>query len=340
IGSNTTDSSGRAIFNWEDSVDTIGNHTIACNITHDQSVFYNSTANNSAETFFLIETGNTTAELDINLVPSAAAENLTRQLNRTYMLYINITNNGTTNSMYDISVDIDTPAGVIAEPVTCMSLLPEETCNLTSMLNVTYEAAEGFKDIYVNVTWVNADVSVNNISAADGITVVNSTVLNITEESLNYTIPRGGSFQAGTFTIMSYGNTDLSGITINVSGGDAENISQWVSFTPPSVSSIAHMGDQSVDVFLDVPNNATEGVYVTNITANATGSVCSPAGLCWDYMTFTVNVSVHDWRIGTENINKTIGLMPFNGTLGVIDVINQKSQEWSFNVSSEGNITG
>ncbi len=336
LGSNTTDSGGRALFHWVNSSDIEDNHTITCNITDDSNVFYNDTSNNTASTFFLVRSGNTNASLDLNLVPSSQAENLSRELNRSYTLYVNLTNIGDTEGMYNIQVRISTEEGVYAGDVTCGtgSLLPHTGCNMTSMVNVSYLATEGYKPLDVNVTWLNADTTQDNVSDTRGITVVNSTILSISEDYLNYTMPRGGSsFQAGTFIIQSYGNTDLRDTELNVSGGDSGNVSQWVSFSPSSVPVIAHDGQQAVDVYLTVPNNVSERTYVTNITANATGSFCSPAGLCQDALEFRVNVTVHDWSVSDTYANKTIGLMPFNGTIDSILVTNNKEDEWTFNVS-------
>jgi hypothetical protein len=344
IGSNATDSAGMSLFNWVNSSDSEGNYTIVCNITDDPYAFYNVTGNNSAELYFNISSGNTTAEVEVNLAPSTPAENLTRIFNRTYYLEINITNTGQAESMYDVVVEISTTTGIHAEPVGCPAILPTQGCDRTSAINVTYLATEGYKDIYVNVTWLNSDASQGNASNATGLDVVNNTVLNVVETEVNYTVPRGGSAQAGSFTVESFGNTDLLSVNLSLSGGNASEIGQWnLSYSPePPIGLIPHNGEQLVNISLDVPDNATEGLYTASIFANSTGSSCSPASLCWDYLVFNLNVTMPDWGVSENQLNKTIGLNPdpLNGTIGIVQVTNNKDANWTFNASVEGNGTG
>ena len=233
IGSNATGPDGMAVLGWENSSDSEGNHTITCNITDDPDVFYNATAENSAEMYFNVSSGNTTGMVNVSISPATPAQNLTKSLNRTYYLDINITNTGASESMYDIIVEITTATGVYAEPVSCPPLPPSQECDRTSLINVTYLATQGYKDIYVNVTWTNSDMSAGNASNATGITVVNNTALNIIESEVNRTIPRGGSVTAGNFTVESFGNTDLLSVAFSLSGNNASEISGWnLAYTP------------------------------------------------------------------------------------------------------------
>jgi uncharacterized membrane protein len=345
IGSNTTDSDGRALINWVNSSDSEGNHTIVCNIMDDSVVFYNSTEDDSAEILFNISSGTTTGEVWIDLTPTTEAENLTRAFNRTYYLDINISNTGPSESMYDVAVEINssvTSGGIRAEPVICPPIPPGQRCDRTSIINVTYLATEGYKDIHVNVTWTNSDTSQGNTSNATGVMVVNNTALNIIESEVNHTMPRGGSVLAGNFTVESFGNTNLLAIVFSESGDNVSEIQDWISYTPSSIASIPHTGEQLVNITVTVPDNATEGLYRANITANATGSSCSPAGVCWDYFVLNLNVSMPDWMVSETQLNKTIGInpVPLNGTIGIIQVTNNKDVNWSFAVSMEGNGTG
>jgi hypothetical protein len=340
VGSSTSNSSGTALFNLVNSTDVEGNHTIVCNITDDADVFYNATSFNSAELYFNISTGNTTAKVDVNLTPATEADSLTRIFNHTYYLDINISNTGTSESMYDVIVMINTTTGIYAEPVSCPPIPSYQDCDRTSVVNVTYLATEGNKDIYVNVTWLNSDASEGNASNSTNITVVNNTVLNIVEDEINYTMPRGGSFVAGNFTVQAYGNTDLLSIVFSESGDNASAISQWISYTPSSIATILLDAEQPVNITLTVPDNATEGLYTATITANASGSSCSPASECWDGFVLNLNVTRPDWSLSQEQLNKTIGLLGVNGTIGVVQVINHKNATWTFNVTLDSSANG
>jgi hypothetical protein len=340
IGSNTTDQTGMALINWINSSDSAGNHTIICNITDDSTSFYNVTSDNSGSISFNISSGNTTGSVDALISPATAADNLTKGYNHTYYLDINVSNTGSSESMYDVVVSISVPAGISATTVSCQPIQPYQSCDQTSILEVTYLAVEGLKDVYVNVTWLNSDTSQSNASNATSISVVNNTVLNIIETDLNYTIPRGGSMDVGNFTVESYGNTDLLSVTFSESGDNASLAGQWITYSPTGIPNILLDASQLVNITIDVPENASEGIYLFNITADATGSSCTPSTECQDNLTFLLNVTVPDWGVAETSLNKTIGITPVNGSIGRIEVTNNKGVLYEFNATLDSGANG
>ena len=251
-------------------------------------------------------------------------------------MIVNNTGNGT---MYSVDVTISTPTGIEAIPVNCPVLEIGSYCNVTSQVNVTYLAVPGNQTINITVDWSNADSTQGNVSNQTSVTVMNKTVLNMVETWINYTISRGDSRNIGNFTIEAFGNTEITGINFSESGGNASDVTQWISYNPVNVSSILQGSNQEVLVNTTVPSNTTLGVYLVNITADATGSTCSPTSECSDYMLLNLTVSVPDWEGTPSNMSKTVGLISDNGTIGSITITNNRATNYTFNVSLSGNGT-
>ncbi|MCX6814904.1 MAG: DUF87 domain-containing protein [Candidatus Aenigmarchaeota archaeon] len=339
MGSNMTNSSGYAVF--RNSTDK-GTYNISCNIsdtTYEPGTYYNITANNSASMIVDIISGNTTAVVFLSPVTETAAS-ITREQNYTY--YLNVTVNNTGNgSMFSPLVNISAaPAGIFVQPMTCPTLTEGSTCSSSLQTSVSQSAVVSSQVINITVSWSNADSTQGNSSNQTSVTVESHTVLNITQAQLNVSMARGNSGTAGNFTVESYGNTPISNVSFSLSGANASEIAGWITYNPSSISSIPKAGTSTTLINLAIQLNATEGVYMATLTANATGSSCSPAGECWDMLSLLINVTPPDWTLSPLNLSKTIGLSGQNGTIGTITVTNSRNQNYSFSVSVTGNGSG
>lgn len=337
LGSNLTNSSGIASWTWTNSSDVLGQHNITCNITDYAPLYYNSTPADNITVDFNISSGNTTADVLQTPIEENATD-ITRSYNHTFNLnmIVNNTGNGT---MYGVDVNISVPAGIVASDVICPVIKEGLYCNVTSQVSVTYHALPGNRTINVTVTWSNADSTAGNASNQTSVIVINKTVLNTLETWINYTIARGDTRNIGNFTVEAFGNTEIIDITFSEEGGNYSDINQWILYDPVNISTIARESDQLVLVNMSIPSNTTVGVYLANITANATGSSCSPTSDCWDYLILNLTVAVADWERTPNNISKTIGLVSINGTIGSVTVTNNKANNYTFNITLAGNGT-
>lgn len=335
IGYNMTNSSGYVLFSWVNST-TEGTYNISCNISnsiYEPNTYYNITSNSSKDILVKIMSGNTTASIFLSPL-SENATNITREQN--YTFYLNVTVNNTGNgTMYNPVINVSSPAGVSMQQMTCPVMTANSSCYSSLQVNVTQSASSQDIGINISVIWSNADRTQGNSSNQSILSVQNHTVLNITQTQLNMTISRGDSRTAGNFTVESYGNTNLSGVQFPPTGGNS-SISSWISYTPSSIPNVSKAGNQSVLVNLTIPSNATEGVYVTTLTANNTGSSCSPASECWDTISLLVNVTPPDWDSSPSNLSKSIAKNAGNGDIGTITLTNNKNQNYTFSV----NVTG
>ncbi len=337
LGYNLTNQSGIALWTWENSTDALGQHNITCNISDQPSLYYNTTPDDNLTIYFNITTGNTTGEL-LQIPQEENATNMTKAYNHTFSLNLIVNNTGN-DTMYDVDLNIATPTGIHASSVNCPVIPTNSSCNVTSQIDVTYEAVSGNQTINVTLSWLNGDTSQDNTSNQTSVTVINNTVLNIVESWINYSIARGDTKNIGNFTVEAFGNTEILNITFSEEGDNASDISQWISYDPVNISSIARLTDQLVLINMSISSNATLGIYLANITANATGSSCSPEEECWDYMLLNLSVMVPDWERDPDNLSKTIGLISDNGTIGSITVTNNKDANYTFDVNLYGNGT-
>ncbi|UCD06845.1 MAG: hypothetical protein JSW41_03325, partial [Candidatus Aenigmatarchaeota archaeon] len=337
LGYNLTNQSGIVLWTWENSTDVLGQHNITCNISDQPSLYYNTTPDDNLTIYFNITTGNTTGEL-LQIPQEENATNMTKAYNHTFSLNLIVNNTGN-DTMYDVDLNIATPTGIHASSVNCPVIPANSSCNVTSQIDVTYEAVSGNQTINVTLSWLNGDTTQDNASNQTSVIVINNTALNIVESWINYSIARGDIKNIGNFTVEAFGNTEILNITFSEEGDNASDISQWISYDPVNISSIAKLANQLVLINMSIPSNATLGIYLANITANATGSSCSPEEECWDYMLLNLSVMVPDWERDPDNLSKTIGLISDNGTIGSITVTNNKDANYTFNVNLYGNGT-
>jgi len=339
IGSNTTGTDGLAVFRWVNSSDVAGEHNWTCNITDDGNVFYNDTENNELWMSFNISTGNTTGVLYQQPQATESATGVNTSNNHSFVMNITLQNTGG-SSMYNITISVNATTGVFYNTPTCSPLLPSATCQRNITVNVTYLADPGNYGIDVNVTWQNADATPGNVSNSTPLYIESNTILDIVQDEINYTIARGGSFEAGNLTVHAPGNTQLLNVTFTESGGDAASIVQWRSYEPQNLTSVAKGSVSNTTISLSVPEDTALGVYTTSVYANASDSVCSPASECWDYLTLNVNVTDQDWRVNYENFSKSIGPTPVNGSFyPYLIVTNNKDASYSFVLTRGGNLT-
>lgn len=334
LGSNYTVVNGMAYWSWPFSTDVTGLHQLVCNLTNDDRVFYYAVNGNGKVVQINITAGNTTGSVLFNpYVRNASA--ITRASSYSFSLDVTLNNTGTSN-MYNTAIQIVAPAGIIATPVSCGSIGALGYCTQASAITVNTTAALGSNSINFTALWYNDDYTQGNATNQSFVFVLNSTVLNVAEAGINYSIPVGGRKRAGNFTADAYGNTNMAGVNYTISGTDASEIRSWISFEPDGMD-ISRGGTQVVYLNLTVPRNATMKSYLANLTVNATGSPCSPAGNCWDTLALNFTVSVQDWSLTPSYMNKTIGTSEVNGVIGVVTVSNNQDVNYSLNLTVIGN---
>ncbi|RLJ03592.1 MAG: hypothetical protein DRP11_00175 [Candidatus Aenigmatarchaeota archaeon] len=336
IGSALTNASGIAHYFWENSGVGTGSHQLECNITDEPGLFYNAT-DNRRTLGYEVESGNTTGYLLVVPLWSNATD---INLSTNYTLHLNLTivNNGS-RTMYNPLVSYSEPPGIYATSASCPPIEPLDSCSRNVSVNVTYTASLYNQTLNITVDWTNADSTQGSAANSTVIYVNPNPYLRVLEEWVNYTIPVGVTRNIGNFTVENFGNVILQGINFSLSGGNASQLEEWITFSPSHISTL-NKGNQSiVYVNLTIPLNATTGIYQTYLYSNSTGNQCSPPERCWDYLLLNISVTPQDWERYPGNLSKTVGIGSVNGTIGIITVTNNKNQTYSFQVSTYGNGT-
>ncbi|RLJ08581.1 MAG: hypothetical protein DRP13_02250, partial [Candidatus Aenigmatarchaeota archaeon] len=337
LGYNYTNSEGIAVYTWENSTEVEGLHNVSCLIGDDADIFYNSSVPYQSSTNFTITSGNTTGDIFLSPQSLTTSSDITKTNNYTFYLNITLVNNGSSD-MYNPEIILSAPSGIYYQNVSCQPLQVGQSCATESQINVTSLSPLGNQSINATAVWTNADSTQSNTSNTTWVFVQNNTVLNITEASYATSIPVGGNKETN-ITIEAFGNTELKDITFSWSGNNASNISSWTDIIPSTISLVQKNQNQSVLINITIPQNSTEGVYIAYLTANATGSLCSPDNECWDSVLFNITVTHPDWQRSPEQINKTIGIGSGNGSFSPITITNNIQSNITFNLSLSGNGT-
>jgi len=211
----------------------------------------------------------------------------------------------------------------------CGNLSAGENCAKEFQIEIPVCSSQGSKDVISNFTWQNPDLSINSVENRTEIQVNSKPVLEIPETEIINNIEHNEQKQAGSFTIISSGNTVLSGINYFADGGNLSG--SWVSFDPNPVAVLGGCGDNySVDVSVTVPQYQDPGLYWTkiNATTNANDE--------WLWLNITVNED-GSWNRNPASQYRLAAV----GTSGnfTIDVTNSGNLEINFSILASGNAT-
>lgn len=331
IGNTTTNRSGYAVFLWDNSTGTTGQHVIKCNISDSSKTYYNITRNNSMGMNLTLSSENATGNLTVT--PAyIEAYNIKKNRNETVDFNITVNNTGI-NIMYGIRIFVFNKTNFTSSYSACTNLAASQTCNGTVSFDVSRLADLGNTSINVSLRWSNPDGAFENRTVT--IDVKNTTILDITESAIAVSTPFGGS-SSENITVEAFGNTPLNNVIMNVTGGDAATVGSWVSFSQEGFS-VSKASTTSVQVTVDVPDNSSNmGSYTVFILANETGSGCGGAyDNCTGYAVLNITVNNQDWRVSPIDDDMIMAGVNTNniGSFEAINITNLESQNLTINIS-------
>ncbi|MCK4429421.1 MAG: hypothetical protein KAU95_03530, partial [Candidatus Aenigmarchaeota archaeon] len=325
IGTNLTNISGLAIFGSE--VGGEGTYNFTCNITDQLDIFYNATEPKGMKVSVEVKTNTTNASLELN-PNNITAENITLKYNYTEQVnfFLNNTGNG---FMYSISIVSSNITGIIVQEVACEPIQIGGNCAQSFNITVTADAVAGNNyTIDFNVTWQNGDTTTGNTTANLTVYVEPNREIKFNENNLTLAVPIT-STRTTNFTLLNYGNADLTNVTLNLTGNST--IINLTNFNNKRFN-ISKFGNETISVTVDASslNSTGIGVYNLNITANAEN--CTQV-----ILPFTVNITELDWKVSPDSLSKTVGLKAEVNKLGEIDITNLKETIFEFNLSISPN---
>ena len=324
IGFNLTDEKGLSVKNSK--VGGEGNYNFSCNIADQPNLFYNATELNEKKIKVEVSSGNTTADLILSLNTSTA-EGITIENNATLLLnfFLNNTGNGT---MYNPLITVSKPIGIFIPAIYCEPIPTGKNCTRQINITVTAGAEIGNNQINFTVEWQNADGTKNNTMENISIYVKENKRIKFSENNLTLTVPITAS-RTANFTILNYGNVDLTNIILNLTGDNSDLINNWTTFSNNNFG-LNKSGNSTINLILTIPDNNS---YINTYHLNITATIQNCTGNCTDHLPLILNITSRDWEVSPIYLNKTVGLKKEINKLGEIIITNKKEADFEFNLS-------
>ncbi len=343
INSSQTDENGYAEYVWVNSTGTDGLHIIKCNISDSPDLYYNVTEENEMNVSLIFESSVTNGTLNVTPLYDIA-ENLTKQNNDTGVFNITVNNIGS-GVMYGIKVVSYNATGIEGFSNVCTYLSGGENCTGNITFTTSRLAELGNNTVNVSLIWANPDengTGFENKSVV--INVTNTTVLNLVEDSVNYTIPYGATLYS-SFTAEDFGNTGLGNVTFELSGGNASLIENWIALNGTDINqtglNITRLGQSLVNMSVSVPSNQS---YMGNsywaYLLSEENSACS--GIydnCSDSLMINITVTQQHWSIDPLTDSQRIVGLSSNtvGNYTIVNITNYKTFNLTVNITRESN---
>ena len=342
VGSTQTNESGFAEYEWINSTSVAGDHVIKCNISDSPSLYYNVTENQKN---FTITFSSSVTNGTLNVTPDYRfVQNLTKQHNDTALFNIIVNNTGIGN-MFGIKIVIYNKTGIEGVTNVCSYLANGTNCTGNITFTASRIAELGNNSINVSLQWSNPDPAGPGFENKTVIiNATNTTVVNVAENSLNYTIPYGGTSYL-PFTTEDFGNTGLYNVTFNLTGGNYSIIRDWIRLNGTQINqtsfSVQRLLENMTNVSVAVPDNSSYmgKSYWAYLTTQVNSSYCDQSYEdCEDSILININVTEQDWRVVPTTLERhLVGLATKFGSFALINVTNLKEFNLTINVTKETN---
>ncbi|MEA1925149.1 MAG: NEW3 domain-containing protein [Candidatus Altiarchaeota archaeon] len=225
-----------------------------------------------------------------------------------------------------VNISLTLPAGLSANSTleSCGNVASKTSCSKRFEVNISANTPGGTYWINSSGLWANNNTVTNSTNSSFEVTVESNPVLEVSEAVLSNVVGHGMGGLVGVYVVNSTGNANITGVSFNCSGGNLP--SDWVTYSPSGISSLAAGEQSNVSVNVSVPLGVSPGLY--NCTINSsTGNDGS------DTLILNVSVPVSDsWTRTPANCSTNLGIGQ-TGTLCTITINNTGNVPLSFNVS-------
>ena len=265
-----------------------------------------------------------------SIIETKTISNLTQD---NYQTQINVTlNNSGSGSapMYDAYIKTDSFQSDFASSSpaqSCGTITAGSSC--TKTFDITINGGTISNTYYINwrFNWTNNDGSKREPIDSSTITITDNPVITVTDNITN-TISHGTNSTSST-TINSTGNKELSNVAISYTAGNL--LSNWITFSPASISSIAAGSNASLNITVVIPKGTSPGNYTGNITI-ADDSAASKKIL------LEVTVPTDDSWYSYPNEIGTFRKTNAAGTIGTVYINNTGNIQQTYTISYAGDI--
>ncbi|MBI2208206.1 lamin tail domain-containing protein [Candidatus Woesearchaeota archaeon] len=187
-------------------------------------------------------------------------------------IQIDVTLNNTVSAsapMYNAYIQADSfEAGFASSstsPQSCGAIPAGSSCTKTFDVTVNGGTTSGLYHITWKFNWTNNDGSPDVRIDLSTVTITDNPIITTTE-NITKTISHGTNSTFNT-TINSTGNAPLNSVVVNYT--TANLLSDWVTFSPTSISSIAAGSNALLNITVAVPKGTAPGNYTGTFTITA-----------------------------------------------------------------------
>ena len=291
------------------------------------NVLYYPWYTDSALTTLANATTTHSSTIEILTINNMTQDNAEIQINAT------LSNTGSASApMYDASIKLDSfyPAFATASAPTqnCGTIPAGSSCTKTFDITINGGTTSDTYDIYWKFNWTNNDLSPSDIWV-DGstVTILDNPVITVVD-AINNTINHGVNSTVYT-KINSTGNYPLNNVEVSYTAGSL--LSEWVSFSPSSVSSIAAGSNTLLDISVAIPKGTSPGDYTGTLTVSDDSAASKQ---------ITLNVEVptdNSWYSYPSKID-TFRKTNVAGTIGTVYINNTGNVDQTYTISYAGTI--
>jgi len=258
-------------------------YTLVCNSTK-----LNNTGSASTSFVAIEYVTNVTNYLDF---AQGNGDNATLYERYNFSMLSNVTNLGN-GSAYDINVSISLPSGWLSNST--FEYSPD--LNLSNYSYIFFELSAppnttpGYYILNATTKWRNSDNSSGEINNTFNISIKQNPEINIVETLVNQTISPGVWNYLQNITIESWGNYLAENVSFNISGIDAMTFN----FTPSLINNLPQGQNQSIEVWVYVPDNQSLGTYngTLNALSNDTKNIFDTANITLNILVTYLGVNV------------------------------------------------
>lgn len=276
----------------------------------------------------------------LSLSPSAVTINNMTVDGYNFTLTTTMTNSGG-NTMYYSNISLALRSGWYANAsyALCQNITSGSSCTKNFEIYVPGDAGIGTFTVKVYGNWTNPDHATNSTTGYTSVNIAENKDMEIGETAVTGTVNHSSTAYIGSFSANSTGNTMVTNVVINTTGGNLN--SSWITFinrfNEPSTGnitydSIAYDSSETVYVNMSIPAGQSPGLYWTNITAYSDGVFRD-----WLYLNVTVPED-KSWTLDkTQFPNQTLEYGS-SGTLGTVNLTNtgNVNRHWSFGLGGTG----
>ncbi|MFH8080780.1 MAG: NEW3 domain-containing protein [Candidatus Aenigmatarchaeota archaeon] len=193
------------------------------------------------------------------------AQNITSEINETFVFEANITNIGN-NMAIAANITLELPQNWTANVTNfvCGDIDTNNSCFTSFEITIANRTRSGEYFLNVSSIWFEPEIGIRQNKTFIKVTVSSNVTMYIPENELNVAATHGNSTYLGNFTIYSLGNDPVENITY-----EFYNLDDFVFSLEPNTTILYSGFDSKIDVNVFIPYGYPPGIYSGYLIINS-----------------------------------------------------------------------